>query len=271
VHGGTLIAIVLAGGFLASALVRFSPGFDSIPEDLDPNIGPSTLQALHRQHERANSLPVFYARYLAAAVHGDFGNAQTLKQPVSELIRDRAPVTARLVLIGTTGGLLLGSLLAWIAVWTRREALGAAASSISGLLLAVPPAVLALAFFFFEAPLALALSLALLPRVFGTMRALLEECHASPALLAAWSDGRGDRNPLRDPECRAAVARTGGCGAGARLRVRHSDRSFMRGAWAGGTGAAGRYFTRHAVVMRASAGYHVLRQLRPYGGYSGDR
>jgi peptide/nickel transport system permease protein len=189
VHGGTLIAIVLAGGFLASALVRFSPGFDSIPEDLDPNIGPATLQALHRQHERANSLPVFYARYLAAAVHGDFGNSQTLKQPVSELIRDRAPVTAWLVLIGTTGGLLLGSLLAWIAVWTRREALGAAASSISGLLLAVPPAVLALAFFFFEAPLALALSLALLPRVFGTMRALLEECHASPALLAARARG----------------------------------------------------------------------------------
>ena len=69
--------------------------------------------------------------------------------------------------------------------------LEAAAFSASGLLLAIPPAVLALAFFFYEAPLGLALSLALLPRLFGTMRALLDDCYASPALLAARSRGVG--------------------------------------------------------------------------------
>jgi ABC-type dipeptide/oligopeptide/nickel transport system permease component len=46
-----------------------------------------------------------------------------------------------------------------------------------------------LAFFFREAPLALALALSLLPRLFGTMRALLEDYHVSPALLAARSRG----------------------------------------------------------------------------------
>jgi peptide/nickel transport system permease protein len=191
----TLALVVLAGGFFAAALVRYSPGFDSIPEDLDPGISPATLRALHEAHSRENSLPVFYAHYLARAVHGDLGVSQNLKLPVTELLRQRAPVTARLVLWGTAGGWLLGGLLAWMAVWTRRAAYGAgleaAAFSISGLLLAVPPAVLALAFFFYQAPLALALSLALLPRVFGTMRALLDDCYASPALLAARSRGVG--------------------------------------------------------------------------------
>jgi peptide/nickel transport system permease protein len=184
-----LLVIVLAGGFAAAALVRYSPGFGAIPEDLNPDISPATLRALHEQYDRANSLPVFYARYLAAAVRGDFGVSQNLKQPVAELLRRRAPVTLRLILWGTAGGWVLAGMLAWMAVWTRRAALEAAAWSISGLLLAIPPAVLALAFFFYEAPLALALALALLPRLFGTMRALFADCYASPALLAARSRG----------------------------------------------------------------------------------
>jgi peptide/nickel transport system permease protein len=185
-----LVCVVLAGGFLAAALVRYSPGFESIPEDL-LHISPSALQTLHEERARENSLPRFYAHYLQAAIHGDLGVSESLRIPVSDLIRDRAPVTARLILFGTAGGWLLGGLLAWLSVWTRRPALEAVAFSLSGLLLAIPPAVLALAFFFYEAPLSLALSLALLPRVFGTMRALLDDCYASPALLAARARGAG--------------------------------------------------------------------------------
>jgi peptide/nickel transport system permease protein len=131
----------------------------------------------------------FYVRYLAGTLRGGFGVSTSLNQPVAELLRRRAPVTAKLVFFGTLGGLFLGTLFAWMAVWTRRAVLEAAAYSISGLLLAVPPAVLALFFFFNEAPLALALALALFPRLFGTMRALLDDIAVSPALLAARARG----------------------------------------------------------------------------------
>lgn len=184
-----LAAVVFAGGFIAAALVRYSPGFDSIPEDLDPQISLQTLRILHEQHERANSLPIFYAHYLAGAIRGDLGISQSLRQPVAELLRRRTPVTLRLMIIGTAGGWILAALLAWMAVWTRGSILKTAASGISGFLLAIPPAVLALAFFFREAPLALALALALVPRIFGTLRALLGDLRSSPALLTARARG----------------------------------------------------------------------------------
>jgi peptide/nickel transport system permease protein len=187
----SLIVIVLLGGFAAAALVRYSPGFSSIPEDLDPSISPETLQALHAKYEDNNPLPVFYARYLAGTFKGGFGISTALNQPVADLLRRRAPVTAKLIAMGTAGGLLLGALLAWMAVWTRKAYLETAAFSLSGLLLAVPPAVLALAFFFNQAPLAIALALALFPRLFGTMRTLLDDAWRSPTLLAARARGVG--------------------------------------------------------------------------------
>ncbi len=189
----TAIAVIVAGSFIASALVRYSPGFDSIPEDLNPEIGADTLRTLHEQRGNATTLPVFYEHYLARAIRGDLGISQSLRQPVSDLLLRHAPVTLHLILWGTAGGWIFALLLAWMAVWTRGVILKAAAFSISGLLLSVPPAVLALWFFFDEAPLSLALALALLPRLFGTLRALLEEYYASPALLAARARGISPR------------------------------------------------------------------------------
>ncbi len=184
-----LIAVVLIGGFAAAALVRFSPGFDIDENSWNPKIGAATRAVILAQRRRENRLPVFYLHYLEAAFHGDLGQSDSLRAPVAELLLARAPVSARLIGWGTGGGLLLGGLLAWLAVWPRHAGLELFAAITSGLLLAIPPAVLALAFFFNEAPLGLAVALALLPRVFGTMRALLDGMYASPALLAARARG----------------------------------------------------------------------------------
>jgi peptide/nickel transport system permease protein len=184
-----LAIVVLAGIFAAAALVRFSPGFDSLPEDLDPQIAPETLRALHAQHARENSLPVFYVRYLGRALEGDLGVSESLQRPVAELIGRRLPVTARLVAEGSLLGWVLALLTAALAARTRNAVVEAGAVSVNGLLLAIPPAVLALAFFFAEAPLALALALAIMPRLFGTLRTIFEDRFASAALLGARARG----------------------------------------------------------------------------------
>lgn len=185
----SLVLAVLGGGFIASALVRYSPGFEIDENSWNPQISAETEAAIHARRAYENELPRFYVRYVAAALHGDLGDSDSLHVPVTELLRQRAAVTARLIAWGVAGGMLLGGWLAWLAVWPRRAALEVTAISISGLLLAVPPAVLALAFYFSNAPLGIAVALAILPRVFGTMRALWSDLYQSGALLAARSRG----------------------------------------------------------------------------------
>jgi peptide/nickel transport system permease protein len=187
----SLTFVVLGGVFAASALVRFSPGFDIDENSWNPKISADTSKAMHALNEGQNRLPVFYFHYLRSALHGDLGKSESLKIPVTELLRQRAPVSGRLIGWGTAGGMLLGALFAWLAVWPRQKGVGFLTTSASALLLAIPPAVLALAFFFTQSPLWLAVALALLPRVFGTMRALLSEIYQSPALLAARARGVG--------------------------------------------------------------------------------
>ena len=187
----TFLATVLPGGFAASALVRYSPGFDIDENAWNPHLSAVTVAARHARLETENGLPRFYLRYLSRAARGDFGKSEAFNLPVSELLKHRVQVSASLLTGGTLGGLVLGGLLAWLSVWPRRVILEIPAAVVSGLLLAVPPAVLALFFFFREWPLWLAVALALLPRVFSTARSLLETWYASPALLAARARGLG--------------------------------------------------------------------------------
>jgi len=185
----SLVIAVLAGGFIASALVRYSPGFEVDENSWNPQISAATQAAIHARREYENRLPLFYARYIAKAVRGDFGQSDSFHVPVSQLLRERAGVTVKLIVWGVAGGMLLGGWLAWLAVWPRRAALEVTAVSVSGLLLALPPAVLALAFFLTDLPLGIAVALAILPRVFGTMRALWSDLYGSGALLAARARG----------------------------------------------------------------------------------
>ena len=186
-----VVLAVVIGGFLASALVRYSPGFDVDDNSWNPQISAATQAAIHARREYENHLPLFYVRYLAMAVRGNFGESDSLHVPVTDLLRQRAGVTIRLLIFGVAGGILLGGWLAWLAVWPRRPGLEMTAVSVSGLLLAVPPAVLALAFYLSDAPLGIAVALAILPRVFGTLRALWGDSYRSGALLAARARGLG--------------------------------------------------------------------------------
>src|SRR5947207_5384287 len=99
-----LLAVVLIGGFASAALVRFSPGFDIDENSWNPRIGAATLEAIHARRSRENRLPWFYLHYLQAALHGDLGQSDSLRAPVTQLLLERAPVTARLIGWGTGGG-----------------------------------------------------------------------------------------------------------------------------------------------------------------------
>jgi peptide/nickel transport system permease protein len=184
-----LAMVVFAGVLACAALVRYSPGFGSEEADIDTRVSRETALAIHRRADDGESFPQYAASYFRRAVHGDLGVSRTFNSPVADLLRDRAPATAALMVSGIALAWALGLALAWMAVWRPVKGLRTGAEAVAGISLAVPPAVIAILFFLAGAPLSAALALAILPRIFGTIRELLEDAWQSPALVFARARG----------------------------------------------------------------------------------
>lgn len=188
-HGLAMVATALLGGFLSASLVRLAPGFDTDEAQLDPHLNAASIQALRQARLEHNNIFRFYAHSLSRALHGDLGTSISLGRPVSALLRDRVPLTLRL--------LGLGLLLSWTAVLAL--ALSAArlrvaiydgfATVVSGTLLCVPAAVLALFSVLWNVPGALAIALIIFPRDYRYTRNLLAKAYSLPHVLAARAKG----------------------------------------------------------------------------------
>jgi len=184
-----IVVALLVGTLVSATLVRIAPGFDSDERLLDSRLSPESIAAI-RAERAANRNPLrFYANYMARAMHGDFGDSQSLGRPVSELLRDRLPVTLRLAGIGLVTGWLFALGLALLATSARNTGLDLMSTVVAGAFLCIPSAVLALAVTVFRAPAALAVALIVLPRVFRYCRNLLARNYDMPHVLTARAKG----------------------------------------------------------------------------------
>jgi peptide/nickel transport system permease protein len=188
-HGITIVATVLIGGFLSATLVRLAPGFDTDEAQLDPHLNSASIQALRESRAAQNNIVRFYLHSLQSAVHGDLGTSISLGQPVTSLLRERVPLTLRLV--------GMGLLLSWAAVMAlalsaaslRMPAYDGLATVISGTLLCLPAAVLALLTVLWNVPGAFAIALIIFPRDYRYARNLLAKSYALPHVLSARAKG----------------------------------------------------------------------------------
>jgi len=189
-----IAAIVILGGLTSATLVRFAPGFATDEQQLDPRLSAESLQALHQSHESERNVFLFYAAYLNRAWHGDLGISHSLNMPVSSLLRDRFPVTLRLVGLGLALGWLIALGLALTSALARVTAYSFFAIGFSGALLCLPAAVLALLSVVLNTPGYLAIALLVFPKVFTYSRGLLEKAYCSSHIVSARAKGLG---PLR--------------------------------------------------------------------------
>src|SRR5580700_2990948 len=155
-HGLAIVATVLLGGLLSTVLVRLAPGFDVDEAELDPHLNSASVQALRQARLEQHNIFRFYLHSLQRAVHGDLGTSISLGQPVSVLLRQRAPLTMRLVGIGLLLSWAVAMALALSAAWLRVSAYDTLTTVISGTFLCIPAAVLALLSVLWNAPGALA-------------------------------------------------------------------------------------------------------------------
>src|SRR5215470_1286051 len=126
-HFLAMTAIVLLGGFACATLVRFAPGFSADERQLDSRLSADSLRALRESHESERNILRFYADYMRRALHGELGASRSLGQPVRSLLRDRFPVTVRLVGVGLALGWIVGLSLSLTTVLMRVTAYSAIA------------------------------------------------------------------------------------------------------------------------------------------------
>lgn len=188
-HLATLLATALLGAFLAATLVRLAPGFDADAQQLDNRLSHESVEALRAERAQNRDIVRFYFSYVRAALHGDLGRSQTLSRPVRELVAERLPVTARLVVWGVLLGWVLAIGLAFSAALLRHAGLRMAGAIGAGMLLCVPSAVLALGLVIFRAPAFLAIALVVFPKIYSITRSLLERSYELPHIITARAKG----------------------------------------------------------------------------------
>ena len=189
-HATRILVITLAGGFLALALTRLAPGVDE--REIDTRLSDESRAAIRQSHEAERNIFHFYWGWLRGAVRGDLGVSQTMNRPVTELLSERLPVTARLMAWGLATGWALGLGLAAPLAFLRWRGYEFGASGLAALFLCIPAAVLALLFVLLRAPAALALGLLVFPKIFRYSQALLQQSAVLPHVLTARAKGLGN-------------------------------------------------------------------------------
>jgi peptide/nickel transport system permease protein len=195
-HGLTLIATALLGGFLSATLIRLAPGFDADEAAIDPHLSFQSIQALRQARTEQHNLFRFYLHSIQQALRGDLGTSLSLKQPVRTLLHDRVPLTLRLVGFGLVMGWAAVMGLALTTAWLRVTAYELFATVLTGLLLCVPAAVLALLSVLWNIPGALAIALIIFPRDYRYARNLLDKAYSLPHIITARAKGLSELRVL---------------------------------------------------------------------------
>ncbi|MFN7996113.1 MAG: ABC transporter permease [Bryobacteraceae bacterium] len=186
-----LLLTLLAAGFLGATLVRFGPGFGIDERELDPRLRAGSVAALRRSHSEDRNLPVFYLHYLTGLLSGDLGVSRSLERPVTELLKERFPLTLCNVAAGLLAGWLCGLSLAVLTHFLRIPAFDLFSTIGTGIFLCVPAAVLALIFLYWRAPAALCIAAVIFPRVFRYARNLFLEASGRDHVITARAKGLG--------------------------------------------------------------------------------
>jgi len=191
-----MLVTVLLGGFLSATLVRLAPGFDADEQQLDPHLSTQSLQAIHNARHQDHNVFRNYFSYMKRAAHGELGTSLSLGQPVRTLLHDRAPLTLRLLTMGLGLAWLLTLTLALSAAWLRLSVYDTLTTVLSGILLCVPAAVLALLSVLWNVPGSLAIALIVFPRTYRYTRNLLVKAYSLPHLVTARAKGLGETRIL---------------------------------------------------------------------------
>lgn len=188
-HGIAILLTALLGPLLAATMVRLAPGFDSDEAQLDSHLNSESIHALRQERLQQHNILRFYFHSLRRAAQGDLGTSISLQQPVSKLLKDRAPLTLRIIGLGLLLSWAAALALALGTAWLRVPGCDVITTVVSGILVCLPAAVLALLSVLWNVPAAAAVALIVFPRDFRYARNLLGKAYSLPHIVTARAKG----------------------------------------------------------------------------------
>lgn len=195
-HGLTIVATVLLGGLLSATLVRLAPGFTVDESQLDPRLSAESRQALRQTRLSQQNIFHFYFQSMQLALHGELGTSLSLGQPVKTLLRDRAPVTLRLIAMGLLMSWTAALAVALTAARLRVSAYDALTAVVSGVFLCIPAAVLALFSVLWSLPGSLVIGAIVFPYVYRYAHNLIAKAYSLPHVITARAKGLSEQRIL---------------------------------------------------------------------------
>jgi peptide/nickel transport system permease protein len=114
-----MVPVVLGVTILVFFLIHLIPG-DPAVTILGVRATPALVAELHRQWGLDRSLPEQYLLFMQRLLHGDLGTSLFYRVPVSDLIRDKTPVTVLLLIYAGVLALVIAVPLALLAA-TKKD------------------------------------------------------------------------------------------------------------------------------------------------------
>jgi len=192
-----IVCLVLAAGLICAWLVRFSPGALVDERELNPHLGEDSLAALRAEKAEQRNIWANLRAYFAGLSRGDLGFSKSSNAPIAQLIAQRAPETAAELGIGLAGGWLLGFGLAIpVGRFRRAWVYDAASTTVAGLALSLPTALIAYLWLVAGMKAGLVLIVVLAPRIFRFARNLLVQAYSATHVEMARARGLSETRIL---------------------------------------------------------------------------
>ena len=184
-----LMGLAVAGTLICATMVRFAPGFGIDERELDPRLSAASRDAIRNEYRMGGGTFSYFGAYVSGLLHGNLGNSAFLQRPVSGLLKERAPITAKAVSLGLMFAWIAASLLSLLTIRFQSWVLEYSATAATGFLIALPTAVVALLCLYVRAPVSLGIAVITLPKLFRYQHNILAQANARPFVLAARARG----------------------------------------------------------------------------------
>jgi len=121
-HMLRLVPVLFGSTVLTFVLINLLPG-DPVVSILGDQASPAQIEDLRSQMGMDRSVLLRYFDWLMSALHGDLSRSLMTREPVTEVVVQRLPVSLQLMLMAQAIALIVGLPLGVVAAWRRDSAL----------------------------------------------------------------------------------------------------------------------------------------------------